>query len=365
MKQNKNMINIIVVGFVFVSLTLASWFLPNKTFSDSERRKLAAFPELSLTTISNDTFMTDFEKYSQDQFPLRNLFRSIKAYTSYNLFHELDNHGIYIKDGYAAKLEYPLNESSIIHATDKFTYIYDKYLKDKDMNIYLSVIPDKSYYLVKDSEYLRMDYDKLFQLMQNNMTYAKYIDISHTLDITDYYKTDTHWREEKLIDTAKVLAKEMGVSLTSTYTTNTLDKPFYGVYYGQSALPLPSETIYYLTNDIIDNCIVTNYENNTVGNIYDMKKANGKDPYEMYLSGPVSLITIENQDTKSDKELVIFRDSFASSITPLLTEAYSKITLVDIRYLRSDFLDKFINFNHQDILFLYSSLVLNNSETLN
>ena len=96
-----------------------------------------------------------------------------------------------------------------------------------------------------------------------------------------------------------------------------------------------------------------------------MKKANGKDPYEMYLSGPVSLITIENQDTTSDKELIIFRDSFASSITPLLTEAYSKITLVDIRYLRSDFLDKFIDFNHQDILFLYSSLVLNNSETLN
>ena len=106
-------------------------------------------------------------------------------------------------------------------------------------------------------------------------------------------------------------------------------------------------------------------ENNTIGNIYDMKKANGKDPYEMYLSGPVSLITIENQDTTSDKELIIFRDSFASSITPLLIEAYSKITLVDIRYLRSDFLDKFIDFNHQDILFLYSSLVLNNSETLN
>ena len=91
MKQNKNMINIIVVGFVFASLTLASWFLPNKTFSDSERRKLAAFPELSLTTISNGTFMTDFEKYSQDQFPLRNLFRSIKAYTSYNLFQYLQN----------------------------------------------------------------------------------------------------------------------------------------------------------------------------------------------------------------------------------------------------------------------------------
>ena len=121
----------------------------------------------------------------------------------------------------------------------------------------------------------------------------------------------------------------------------------------------------YIMVNLLYRYLVTNYENNTIGNIYDMKKANGKDPYEMYLSGPVSLITIENQDTTSDKELIIFRDSFASSITPLLIEAYSKITLVDIRYLRSDFLDKFIDFNHQDILLLYSSLVLNNSETLN
>ena len=34
----------------------------------------------------------------------------------------------------------------------------------------------------------------------------------------------------------------------------------------------------------------------------------------------------------TDRELVIFRDSFASSLAPLLMEQYAKITLVDIRY---------------------------------
>ena len=95
-----------------------------------------------------------------------------------------------------------------------------------------------------------------------------------------------------------------------------------------------------------------------------MEKANGKDPYEMFLSGSISLLTIENPNATTDRELIVFRDSFGSSISPLLAEGYAKITLVDIRYLRTDMLARFIEFKNQDVLFLYSTLVLNNSETL-
>ena len=202
--------------------------------------------------------------------------------------------------------------------------------------------------------------------MQEQMSYAEYIDITGTLELADYYKTDVHWRQERLQDTAAVLAKGLGASLSgeASYTKQALDMPFYGVYCGQSALPLPAETMYYLTGDVLDDCVVTNYEDGTTGGIYNMDKAAGKDPYEMFLSGPRSLITIENPDCESGKELIIFRDSFASSIAPLLAEAYARITLVDIRYLRSDFLDRFIGFEDQDVLFLYSTSVLNHSETL-
>ena len=359
-----NIVTVVVLGVVFVSLTMASWLLPPQEFSDNERRKLAQRPKFSPDTMSDGSFMMEFEKYTLDQFPLRDQFRTLKAYTTYDVFGQLDNHDIYIQDGYAAKLEYPLQMDSLEHAADRFAYIYEKYLAGKEMNIYLSIVPDKSYFLAEKHGYLSTDYEKLFHVMRNHMNYADYIDITGTLDITDYYKTDTHWRQEKLPETAAVLAEGMGTSISGAYTEYALDVPFYGVYYGQSALPLPPETLYYLSNDVLDGCIVTNHEDQTMGSIYNMEKKSGKDPYEIFLSGPRSLITIENPNCESDKELVIFRDSFGSSIAPLLSEGYAKITLVDIRYLRADLLERFIEFKNQDVLFLYSTSVLNHSETL-
>ena len=84
----------------------------------------------------------------------------------------------------------------------------------------------------------------------------------------------------------------------------------------------------------------------------------------MFLSGSKSLLTIENPNATTDKELIIFRDSFGSSIAPLLAEGYAKITLVDIRYMSPNMLGNFMEFTDQDVLFLYSTGVLNNSITI-
>lgn len=364
MKKYKSIICLALVAVVFAGMTVAAWVSPTREFSDSERRELSKLPTLSVSTLLDGTFMTKFEKYTQDQFPLRDTLRTLKAMAAYYMFGQLDNNDIYIKDGYAAKLEYPLNEEKLDHAASRFEYVYKKFIEGKGANVYLSVVPDKSYYLADAGGYLSMDYEKLFATMQDKMDYATYIDIAGTLDITDYYKTDTHWRQEKLTDTAAALAAAMGATVSGKYDQNTLDHPFYGVYYGQASLPLPAETIYYLTNDTLNDCIVTNMEDSSVGGIYNMDKATGRDPYEMFLSGSVSLLTIENPNATTDRELVIFRDSFGSSIAPLLAEGYSKITLVDIRYLMPDNVGRFVNFDNCDVLFLYSTLVLNNSETI-
>ena len=88
------------------------------------------------------------------------------------------------------------------------------------------------------------------------------------------------------------------------------------------------------------------------------------DPYSYFLSGPSALITIETPNAASDKELILFRDSFGSAIAPLFLEEYARITLVDTRYIRSAFLGEYITFDNQDILFLYSTMLLNESATL-
>ena len=192
----------------------------------------------------------------------------------------------------------------------------------------------------------------------------QYIDIFDLLELEDYYRTDAHWRQEKILDVAARLAGGMGVELTGSYTRKTLEKPFYGVYYGQAALPIAPEEMNYLTGGAIDTAAVYNYETDTEGGIYDAEKAAGRDPYEMFLSGSVSLLRIENPQNTSGRRLVIFRDSFGSSIAPLLVEGYSSVTLVDIRYLTSSRLGGFVDFTGCDVLFLYSAGVLNNSSTL-
>lgn len=362
--RTKHIVVTCVMAAFFLVVSLFAWIKPADVFSDSERRNLKQFPEFSFKTVMSGNFMGNFESYTLDQFPLRDDLRTIKALVSLNIFNRSDNNDIYVVDGYASKLEYPLNEESVERATNRFRYVYEKYLKDKNTKNYFVVIPDKNYFLAEEKGYLSLDYDKMTEILKDNTGFSEYIDVTDNLQLEDFYKTDTHWKQENIVDVAEKIAMGMDTDIKSDYEIKTLDNDFYGVYYGQSALPLPAEEIKYLTNNTLENCKVYDYQNNREMSVYDMEKAYGKDPYEMFLSGSISLITIENSSAKSDKELIIFRDSFGSSIAPLFVEGYKKVTLVDIRYIHPDLLEKYIEFDNQDVLFIYSSLVLNNSETI-
>ena len=153
----------------------------------------------------------------------------------------------------------------------------------------------------------------------------------------------------------------MGVAVSGEYTQTTLDVPFYGVHCRQSDISVEPDSLIYLENDVLSECRVFDMETNSYSDVYNLELASGDDPYEIFLSGAKSLLTIENPNASTDRELVIFRDSFASSLAPLLAEGYAKITLVDIRYLMPELLGRFVEFHGQDILFLYSTLVINNS----
>ena len=76
------------------------------------------------------------------------------------------------------------------------------------------------------------------------------------------------------------------------------------------------------------------------------------------------LLTIYNDKNTSGKELIIFRDSYGSSLAPLLLSSYSKITLVDTRYISPTILGNYINFDNKDVLFIYSISIINNSYSL-
>ena len=243
-----------------------------------------------------------------------------------------DENGFYSYDGYVVKTDYPLDEDSVNKAAEKIKNIYDRYLEGTNVQAYYSIVPDKNFCIGAAAGVDTIDYKNMADLMKLKTDYMPYIDITGLLEITDYYKTDAHWRQEKITDIAAKLAEAMGVSLNAEYETKEAKADFVGAYSRQS----------------------------------DLTKAESEkgEGYDMFLGGSKSLITIENPNAATDKELVIFRDSFGSSIAPLFAESYSKITLVDIRYLPSEMVGRFVTFDNQDVLFLYSTPVLNNSVTM-
>ncbi len=369
----KHIVMIVLMGGIMFALALFAWFKPADAFSDVERRPLKQFPDLSVKTLWSGGFMSNFEGYATDQFPMRETFRTIKAASRLYMFNQSDNNDIYENGGFISEMNYPLNPNNIAYAAKKFETVYNTYFKDNGGKAYVTIVPDKNEFLAEGAGAPHFDYKDFAAVMQDKTkNFAHYIDIKSFLELDDYYKTDTHWRQEKIFDVAQTIAGEMGVQLKGEYTQTKVDKPFKGVYYGQYALPIEADELYYMDSDIFKNTSAAYFDSNGQRvdiPVYDMNLAVGRDPYEMFLSGSQSLITIENPNATSDRQLIIFRDSFGSAISPYFVEGYSRVTLVDIRYLSTASLGMFfpqygLNFENADVLFLYSTLVVNQSATL-
>lgn len=353
------------VGALFFALTIWSWLKPDTAFSYSERRHLEQRPTFSLNSVlSENSFMEKFEGYTTDQFPLREEFRSLNAlFSRYALGQKLSN-DIYQVDGYEAALDYPMDEAAIDWALRCFRGISEKFLTNN--HVYFSVVPDKGYFLAEENGYPAMDYAAFFDAFrEGTANFASYIDLTDALSLADYYKTDTHWRQERLPDVAQTILSAMDAGPGSAdYETVLATDRFYGVYSGQAALPVDAEPLYYLRNETLDHLRVSCLDSGQAEPLplYDLTLATGKDGYEMFLSGSKALLVIENPDAAQERELIVFRDSFGSSLAPLLCEGYSRVTLIDIRYLSPAFLDRWVSFDGADVLFLYSVSVLNTAQ---
>jgi hypothetical protein len=141
------------------------------------------------------------------------------------------------------------------------------------------------------------------------------------------------------------------------------------------------DTINYLTNDVIESAYVwnieENMENGTVKRLGDddavlkpvyqldkLEDGESLDKYDIFLGGAAALEVIKSPKAATDRRLIIFRDSYTSSLAPLLLEAYSELDLIDLRYISSDLVGDYVDFEGADILFLYGVAVVNGAVVL-
>ncbi len=342
---------IIIYGVMILSIVTK-----DENYSFSERRELTKLP-----TKFNDSYFEKLDNYLVDNIVFRENFRSLKSYYNFFILNELDNNNAFVKNGYIFKME-ELNKKSITYFINKINELDDTYLSNN--KVYLSIIPDKIYYL-DDDTYLKKDYDYIFETISNNINKnITYIDIRDDLKLEDYYRTDIHLKQESYLNVLNTLSPYLNSNHNTTYERKTYNN-FYGALYGNMALNIKPDTITTLSNSIIEKASVYNYEKNITDKVYNEDYLNNLDAYDIFLGGATPLLTITNDNSNNDKELIIFRDSFGSSLAPLLIDNYHKITLIDIRYINSKLLKDYIDFNNKDILIIYGLEVINNSFSLN
>ncbi len=324
--------------------------------SESERRPLAQFPQnITAEGLFDGSVIEEFEKFTVDQFPLREKFRGIKAAIQYQVLGLTENNGLALQDGYFAKITPEFTEGLVDGSIQRLSYIYEKMVTGKT---WVCLIPDKNFYLGRDYGYPMPDYEEVAQKLQTALDGATYVDIFDALTLESYYRTDTHWRQEALEEVAYRLCRALDIPREEKYSQNVLTG-FKGVYYGQSALSPQPDKLIYLSNSTISNCTVYDYETGQTTGIYNPEKFGGKDGYDVFLGGTKALLRIDNPNAETDRELVVFRDSFGSSLVPLLVHGYKSVYVVDIRYVAPDAIPHYVDMEGKDTLFLYSALILN------
>ncbi len=285
--------------------------------------------------------------------PAKQLYRQLN--------HLPDENGMYAVQGQWFEAMPDLDEDSVLSFTNRLNAYISQSLTPENQ-VYYGAIPDKSWY-VPDSGWPTLDHSRLAEILRENIQGAAEIDLTPALSLEDYYQTDRHWRQERLQSVLDTLGDAMGFSVKlSDFTENTIT-PFHGSFEKKLKNP-PEEPFVYLTGGALDSVSISSYQYPELQEVYDLSKLESENTYDVFLGGISPIVTLTNPNAESQRELVIFGDSYSSSLAPLLCGEYRTVTIVDLRFIFSSLLPDLLTFTNQDVLFLYSDWILNNSAML-
>lgn len=354
MKRKASIATAAVFLAVLFGFSLLHLALPDREVSRSERRRLAQLPPLS------SGFSDKLEEYMLDQFPLREQLRTVNSLVRLYGLGQADIHGIYLQGGGAFRMDGPLQEKQVRHAAAVFSAVQETYFPS--LPSHYVIVPDKN--AKAETSRPRLDTETMRGIVREALPGMTEIDIWDLLSADDYYKTDPHWRQERLLPVAAAICEALGADAPGTFTEKALS-PFYGAYYGQAALPMAPDTLTYLESADTKAAEVTGPELDGAQPVYRPELLDGTDGYDVFLSGAQAVLTVTSPNVHNGRHLVLFRDSFGSSLAPLLLGSFERITLVDLRYISAARLADYADLSDAtDVLYLCSTAVWNNGGTL-
>lgn len=335
-------------------------FLPDKEYSESENRMLAQFPKFSLANLASGKYMTDMEDYVTDQFFFRDQWINLKVLEDMTLG-KRESNGVYIgKQGYLMQI--PENNIDMDSVENNLNGIREFAQRHKDVNTVMTLVPNAAYILeqLTPANAPVRDQSQDIALVEDSVgDVLNFIDLTDTMsshrDEPIYYKTDHHWTTLGARYAFETLYSSLGIVPAQDYTVYPVSHTFSGTLSSRSGYDRSKDTIdIYVPQDAETECVV-NYveEGEKTASMYVSSALDQKDQYEVFFGGNHSRIDITTP-VDENKNLLIFKDSYANCFIPFLQPYFRSIIVVDPRYYYDD-VDRLVTDNSiTDILFLYN-----------
>ncbi len=186
-----------------------------------------------------------------------------------------------------------------------------------------------------------------------------------------YFKSDHHWTQlgayyayEKYCESAGLKPFKL-----DDYSVEKIEG-FLGTFYNETKSEIIAND-----PDVVEyvpvgaDLTATIYKDDSMTNKFEASPystySKGSNAYGTFLHGDNPLTVIKNPDIDSSKKVVVIKESYGNAFAPLLTQNYSEVYVVDIRYFKNNLAD-FVN-EHQigDVIFINNMVAVGSQDRIN
>lgn len=365
-KRNYTTLVCLVIAVAFAAFlalhTLLFLVTPDLELSENENRTLQQRPKLTLSALADGSYMKKFETYLTDQFPNRDGLISFHSFFATLTGHREEN-GVYLgRRGFLFEKQTPLNEDVLQKTTDAINTFLER---EKHAKSAMILAPNSSYVLQKYMPYHLHEDDQKQQLtaVKNALQGDKFSWISVLKayekvedPTTLYYRTDHHWTTLAAQRAFLSLSSkwELGAK-SSQFTMEPVSDRFSGTLassYGERKI---KDVLYVCAPKKANGTYTVSYptQGKVTASVFDTSKLEQKNQYEVFLGGNFDKIEITTT-AESEDTLLLFKDSFANCLIPMLTPYFSKIVVIDPRYFSDSLGDVLEDTDFTHVLFVYN-----------
>lgn len=363
--SSMNVLSIIMTALfslIIVSVSLFFVFSSDKEMSESENRVLAQRPALTFSSLADGSFMTDFESWLADQFPLREKIIQLKTEAD-RLVGIKEENGVYIgKNGFLFEKQSSYNSEKM---NGVFSTLNSFSKKNKSIKTAFVLSPNSSALLSQYLPSFVAEESQKSQLKAAEEALSKgkiqFIDCYSVFEKQEdkeklFYKTDHHWTSHAALEAFRALMKNWKIDISKTkFEFQKVSSSFQGTLASSSQVRDISDSveICFPSEPKVSSVLYYEAQGTKTASYFDKSKLENKNHYEVFMGGNFDKIIISTS-AETENALLILKDSYANCMIPMFAPFFSKIVVVDPRYCSDKLSEIMKDYDFSHMAFIYN-----------